>query len=216
MTKSIKRYFITGLLIVVPVYISVYVFLLIVGFMDSLFDFLPEFLRPETYLPVRIPGTGLAVTIVGIFVVGLLAANLLGRKLVKIGESIFDRIPLLRAVYRATKQFLETFFAKERDGFRRVVLIEYPRKGLFSLAFVSGKTTGEIQAKTKDRMINLFIPTTPNPTSGFYIIIPENDVIALSLSVEDAFKVIMTAGMVVPDGDGPAEEVPGEEVQQED
>jgi uncharacterized membrane protein len=206
--KSIKRYFITGLLIVVPLYLSVYVFILLVGFMDSLFDFLPPFLRPETYLPFYVPGTGIIITIIGIFVVGLLAANLLGRKLVDIGEKILARIPFLWTVYKGTKQFMETFFARQREGFRRVVLIEYPRKGLFSIGFVTGKTMGEIQARTEQRMINLFIPTTPNPTSGYYIAIPEKDVIPLTMTVEDAFKVIMTAGMVVPqEGSPPSEEL---------
>jgi uncharacterized membrane protein len=211
MRKSIKRYFITGLLIVVPLYISVYVFILIVSFMDSLFDFLPAPLRPETYLPFHIPGTGLLITLVGIFVVGVLAANLLGRKLVAIGERILARIPFLSAVYKATKQFMETFFAKEREGFRRVVLLEYPRKGLYSIGFVTGRTKGEIQTRTSEDTINLFIPTTPNPTSGYYIAIPEKDIIPLTMTVEDAFKVVMTGGMVVPH-EGPSTE----EVKKED
>lgn len=207
MRKSIKRYFITGLLVVVPLYISVYVFILIVGFMDSLLDFLPPSFRPETYLPFHVPGMGIVVTLVGIFVVGLLAANLLGRKLVDIGEKILAKIPFLWTVYKGTKQFLETFFARQREGFRRVVLIEYPRRGLYSIGFVTGKTMGEIQTRTEDKMLNLFIPTTPNPTSGYYIAIPEKDIIPLTMTVEDAFKVIMTAGMVVPGEGAPAEEV---------
>lgn len=207
MRKSIRRYFITGLLVVVPLYLSVYVFLLIVGFMDSLLDFLPPSFRPETYLPFHVPGMGIVATLVGIFVVGLLAANLLGRKLVDIGEKILAKIPFLWTVYKGTKQFMETFFARQREGFRRVVLIEYPRRGLYSIGFVTGKTMGEIQAKTEDKMLNLFIPTTPNPTSGYYIVIPEKDIIPLSMTVEDAFKIIMTAGMVVPGEGAPAEEV---------
>lgn len=207
MRKSIKRYFITGLLVVVPLYLSVYVFILIVGFMDSLLDFLPPSFRPETYLPFHVPGIGIVVTLAGIFVVGLLAANLLGRKLVDIGEKILARIPFLWTVYKGTKQFLETFFARQREGFRRVVLLEYPRRGLYSIGFVTGKTMGEIQTRTEDKMLNLFIPTTPNPTSGYYIAIPEKDIIPLTMTVEDAFKVIMTAGMVVPGESAPAEEV---------
>ncbi len=207
MRKSIRRYFITGLLVVVPLYLSVYVFLLIVGFMDSLLDFLPPSFRPETYLPFHVPGIGIVATLAGIFVVGLLTANLLGRKLVDIGEKILAKIPFLWTVYKGTKQFMETFFARQREGFRRVVLIEYPRRGLYSIGFVTGKTMGEIQAKTEDKMLNLFIPTTPNPTSGYYIVIPEKDIIPLSMTVEDAFKIIMTAGMVVPGEGAPAEEV---------
>ncbi len=198
MKKSLKSYFITGLLVVVPLYITAYVFILIVGFMDSIVKVLPQSLRPDTYLPFHIPGIGIIFTLLAIFFIGVLATNLLGRKLVEIGERILTRIPVLRAVYKATKQFMETFFAGDHDGFRKVVLVEYPRKGLYSIGFVTGRTRGEVQDKTVNDTINIFVPTTPNPTSGYYIVASEREVIPLDMSVEDAFKLIMTGGMVIP------------------
>ncbi len=202
MKARIKRYFITGLLVLVPLYITAYVLTIIVGFMDSLVEYLPGPLRPSTYLPFHIPGIGILITFVGIMIVGFLATNLLGRKLVSLGESIMDRIPVLRGVYKATKQFLETFFAQDHEGFRKVVLIQYPRKGLYAIGFVTGKTRGEVQQRTGEGTINIFLPTTPNPTSGFYIVVPEKDIIPLEMGVEDAFKLIMTGGMVVPTHEG--------------
>lgn len=217
MKKSIRKYFFTGLLILVPLYITGYVFVLIVNFMDSFVRFMPVALRPETYLPFRIPGMGLLITLVGVFIVGVLAQNLLGKKLVEFGELLLAKIPIIRAVYKGTKQFMETFFMKDRDGFRRVVLIEYPRKGIHSIAFVTGKTSGELRTKTGEPALNLFIPTTPNPTSGYYIVVPEKDIRPLDMDVEDAFKIIMTAGMVVPavggeaEGEGDGEDKPDSE-----
>ncbi|MEE9613943.1 MAG: DUF502 domain-containing protein [Thermodesulfobacteriota bacterium] len=202
MRKKMKRYFVTGLLIVVPLYITGYVLLLLVGFMDGLLDILPEPIRPYTYLPYRIPGLGVLITLSAIFIVGLLAANFLGQKLVDIGERILARIPFLNMVYRATKQFLEAIFAKDHEGFSRVVMIEYPRKGIYSLAFVTGRSRGEAGETGRERcggeVINIFLPTTPNPTSGFYLVVPEKDTMPIEMNVEDAFKVIMSAGMVVP------------------
>lgn len=199
MRKNIKRYFMTGLVIVVPMSLTIYVFTLVVRLMDSFLLLLPERLRPEAYLPFTVPGIGLLLTVITIFLIGVVGANFFGRKLLRIGESVLDRIPVLRAIYKASKQFLETFFAKDGDGFRRVVMLEYPRKGLYSLAFVTGKTRGELGLKVLEDTLNIFIPTTPNPTSGFYILVPEKDVIPLKMGVEDAFKVIMTGGMVVPE-----------------
>ncbi len=202
MKKSIKRYFVTGLVIVIPLYISFYVFMTIVNFIDSIVYLLPVPLRPDTYLPFHIPGIGLVITAVGIFLVGVVATNFLGKKLVDLGEKILDWIPLLRTIYRATKQFMQTFFRKDSAGFSRVVLLEYPRKGIYSLAFVTSRTKGEMQEMTGEDTINVFIPTTPNPTSGFYLAVPEKDVRPLNMSVEDAFKVIMSGGVIVPGSDG--------------
>ncbi|OGQ07030.1 MAG: hypothetical protein A2W38_00180 [Deltaproteobacteria bacterium RBG_19FT_COMBO_58_16] len=200
MKKGLKRYFITGLLVMVPLYITVYVLTLIVGFMDNIFNILPMTLRPDTYLPVRIPGQGIVFTVIGIFIVGVIATNILGKRLFSIGERMLLRVPILRIVYNATKQFMETFFSDERDGFRKVVLVEFPRKGVYSLGFVTGRAKGEFQSKVPEGSISVFMPTAPNPTSGFLIIIEEADVIPMDMSVEDAFKVVMTGGMVVPPG----------------
>ncbi len=199
--RTIRGYFMTGLVLVVPLFVTGYIIKLIVTFLSSLTSAIPEFLRPENYLPYHFPGIEIAITIVGIFLIGVLATNILGNKLVSIGEAILDRIPILRIIYKGTKQFLETFFSGDKEGFSSVVMVEYPRRGIYCLAFVTGRTKGEVQARTEENTINLFLPTTPNPTSGFYLVIPEKDTIPLSMSVEDAFKVIMTGGMVVPSED---------------
>jgi len=163
--SRIKKYFITGLLVVVPLYLTVYVFILLVGMMDSVFNILPQFLRPHSYLPFNIPGMGLFFTIFGIFVVGVLTQNFAGKKLVSIGEKFLARIPFLRIVYNATKQFMETFLDKGHHGFEDVVLFEYPRKGIYVLGFLTGHTSGELDVVTKGPTVSVFLPTTPNPHS---------------------------------------------------
>jgi len=200
MRSGLKRYFITGLLVVVPLYITVYVLTLIVGFMDNIFNVLPITLRPDTYLPVRIPGQGIAITLIGIFLTGAIATNILGKRLFAFGERVLLKVPIVRIVYNASKQFMETFFSDERDGFRKVVLVEFPREGVYSLGFVTGKAKGEFKNKVHDNSISVFMPTAPNPTSGYLIMVEEADTIPMEMSVEDAFKVVMTGGMVVPPG----------------
>lgn len=199
MKAGFKRYFITGILVVVPLYLTIYIFSLIVGYMDTLLNYLPEFLRPDRYLPFHIPGLGVVFTIVIIFFAGLLATNLLGKKMVEIGDNILAKIPLFRSIYKPLKQFMETFLVTGYSGFRRVVLVEFPSKGMYSVGFLTGVADGEVQIKTKDKVVNVFLPTTPNPTTGFYILIPEKDIIPLEMSVEDAFKLIITGGMVSPE-----------------
>jgi uncharacterized membrane protein len=198
MKKGLKRYFITGLLVVVPLYITVYVLTLLVGFMDGVFNVLPSTIRLDTYPPYHIPGQGILFTIIGIFVVGVFTTNVLGKKLFALAERFLLKVPIVRIVYNATKQFMETFFSSDREGFRKVVLVEFPRKGMYSLGFVTGKTKGEIKQKVHEHGISVFMPTAPNPTSGYYVVVREEDVIPLDMSVEDAFKVVMTGGMVVP------------------
>ncbi len=198
--KGLRGYFITGILVVVPLYLTVYVLTVIVRFMDSTVNILPRFLRPDTYLPFHLPGQGIVFTILGILVVGVLTANFLGQKLMKLTDRIMARVPLLSTVYNASKQLLETFLSKEHEGFRKVVLVEFPRKGIFSMGFITGRTGGELKAKATgdEDYYNVFIPTTPNPTSGYYIVARVADVIALEMSVEDAFKVLMSGGMITP------------------
>lgn len=202
MTKGIKGYFITGLLVVVPLYISIYVLSLIVGFMDNVLGLLPGVVHPDTYLPFHIPGLGVIFTIGVILLVGLLTKNIFGRALVAFGERLISKIPLLRMVYNSTKQFLETFFSDEHEGFKHVVLVEFPRAGVYSVGFQTGRPKGELRDKTSADSVSVFVPTTPNPTTGFYIVVKESEVISIDLSVEDAFKIIMTAGMVMPDKTG--------------
>ncbi len=198
--KRLKGYFITGLLVLVPLYITLYVFSLIVGFMEGIFDVLPTALRPGTYLPVYVPGMGVAFTVALVLFVGLVTQNFLGKRLLGLSERLLAKIPVLRIVYNGTKQFMETFFSKDSKGFRKVVLVEFPRKGVYSIGFVTGASSGGLKDKTEAGAVSVFLPTTPNPTSGFFIVAPEEEVMYLDMKVEDAFKVIMTGGIVVPNG----------------
>lgn len=194
----LKRFFITGLLVVVPLYLTFYILSVLVRFMDQLLSFLPRRFHPDTYLPFHVPGLGLLITVIFIFIVGVLTTNFFGNKLLNLWEGILHRIPFIRNVYSASKQLIEAFFVTNRGGFRRVVLVEYPRKGIYVIGFVTGESKGEVQALTSEKVLNVFLPTTPNPTSGFYILVPEKDTIPMKITVEDAFKLIISGGMVTP------------------
>ncbi len=197
--KGLKKYFITGLLVLVPLYITVYIFAVVVRALDNVLNFLPWFLNPRHLMPFHLPGIGVVFTVLGILLVGLITQNFFGRKLVDFGENLLSKIPFLRIVYNASKQFLETFLSWHQDEYSNVVVVQYPRKGVYTLGFVTGNTRGELREKVGMPSKSVFIPTTPNPTSGFYLMVPEVDLIPLDMSVEDAFKVIMTGGLVMPD-----------------
>jgi len=166
--------------------------------MDAILKYIPTKYLPETYLHIHVPGLGLILVVILVFVIGLLARNIVGRKIVRLGENIVDRIPLVRVLYAGVKQLLEPLFLQKTDAFKRVALLEYPRRGAYVLGFITGESKGEVQSKTSKNMINVFVPTTPNPTSGFYILIPEDELILLNMSVEDAFKLIISGGIVSP------------------
>ena len=195
---SLKNYFLTGLLVILPIFITVYVILSLIRAMDAILKYIPAKYLPETYLQIDIPGLGLILVVVLVFVVGLLTRNFIGRKIVHLGENIVDRIPLVRVLYTGVKQLLEPLFLQKTNAFKRVALIEYPRRGVHVIGFVTGESKGEVQNKTSKNMMNVFVPTTPNPTSGFYILIPEDEVVYLNMSVEDAFKLIISGGIVSP------------------
>lgn len=193
-----KRYLIAGLLVWVPLGVTVMVINLLVGIMDKTLLWLPEAFRPDTLLGFHLPGLGVLLSVLVVMVTGVVVANLFGRKLVRGWEMLLARIPLVRTIYASVKQILETVFSSGQ-AFRKVLLIEYPRKGLWTLAFQSGKTRGEAQAKTGVEVLNVFIPTTPNPTSGFFLMVPRSEVIELDMSVDDGLKMIISAGVVVPE-----------------
>ncbi len=195
---SLKNYFLTGLLVILPISITVYVIWVLIRGMDAILKYIPAKYLPETYLQIRIPGLGLILVVILVFVVGLLTRNFIGRKIVQLGENIVDRIPLVRVLYTGVKQLLEPLFLQKTNAFKRVALIEYPRRGVHVIGFVTGESKGEVQNKTSKDMMNVFVPTTPNPTSGFYILIPEDEVVYLNMSVEDAFKLIISGGIVSP------------------
>lgn len=195
---SLKNCFLTGLLVILPISITVYVIWILIRGMDAILKYIPAKYLPETYLQIHIPGLGLILVVILVFVVGLLTRNFIGRKIVHLGENIVDRIPLVRILYTGVKQLLEPLFLQKTNGFKRVALIEYPRRGVHVIGFVTGESKGEVQNKTSKDMMNVFVPTTPNPTSGFYILIPEDEVVSLNMSVEDAFKLIISGGIVSP------------------
>jgi uncharacterized membrane protein len=199
---KLKNYFLTGLLVVVPIAMTVLVIRWLVGFMDRLLmTVLPEALRPEQLYGIPVPGIGFVATLLLILLVGVLAANIFGRSLVSFSERLLDKIPFVKGVYSLFKQVSDTVFKRDRGAFRKVVLIEYPRKGIWVVAFVTGVSEGEVQQVTEQKLVNIFVPTTPNPTSGFYILVPEDEMIELSMSVEEAFKLIISGGMVTPPGE---------------
>ncbi len=194
-----KRYLIAGLLVWVPLGVTVMVIKLLVGLMDRSLLLLPEPYRPDNLLGFHVPGLGVVLTTIIVLVTGMVVANLFGRKLVKLWESVLAQIPLVRTIYTGVKQVLETVFSSNGQSFRKVLLVEYPRRGLWTLAFQSSTTSGEAQTKTGRAVVNVFIPTTPNPTSGFFIMVPSDDVVELDMSVDDGLKMIISAGVVVPE-----------------
>lgn len=199
----LRRYLIAGLLIWLPLGVTLLVFKLLVGIVEQLIDVIPAQYHPEVLLGIQIPYFNVILTLIAMFVVmlvtGLVVTNLFGRKLVKIWESLLGRIPVVRSIYQSAKQIAETVFSSTGKSFRKVLLIEYPRKGLYTLAFQTGSSAGEVQAKTGEQVTTVFIPTTPNPTSGFIILVPTKDVIELEMNVDEALKMVISLGMVEPE-----------------
>jgi len=195
----LKNYFLTGLLVILPIFITGYVIWLLIKAMDVFLKYIPQKYLPETYLNIYIPGLGLILVVILILVVGVLTRNIAGRRVLQFWDNLVDRIPLARIIYSSVKQLLQAFFFQNSDAFQRVALVEYPRRGIYVLGFITGESKGEAQEKINKKMINVFIPTTPNPTSGFYILVPEEDLTVLDMSVEDAFKLLISGGLVSPD-----------------
>jgi len=194
----LKKYFLTGLLVLIPISLCIYIIKIVITAADRLLGLLPPQYNPETYMPFPIPGLGIIVTLVLIFLVGLVTANFVGKRVLDGIELVFAKIPLVRTIYTGAKEVVQTFIHDRPAQFRQVVLIEYPRKGVYCIAFVTGSPMGEIASKVDGDLLNLFIPTTPNPTSGFYVLVSREEVIPLNISIEDAFKLIMSAGMSMP------------------
>ena len=197
--RRLRNYFITGIVVTAPIGITIYLVWQFVGFVDEVIsELVPARVSPQTYLPVAIPGLGVIVAIVFLTLVGALATNFLGRWLVATGDRIVGRMPVVRSVYGTLKKIFETVLAQSSKSFREVVLVEYPRRGVWALAFVTGTTEGEIQSRSKPEMINVFLPTTPNPTSGFLLFLPRADVISLHMSVEEGIKMVISGGLMTP------------------
>ena len=171
---------------------------------DWVRPFIPVAYRPETYLPWRVPGTGLVVAFFAITMLGFLTANLVGRTMVEAGETLLDRMPLVRSIYKGLKQVFETLFSESGSSFRKVGLVQFPAPGMWSLVFLSQPPGGEVTARLplQDEYVSAFMPCTPNPTTGFFFYVPRRDVIELDIKVEAAAKLIMTAGLIQPNGGG--------------
>ena len=205
MIARLRSYFLTGLVIAAPISITVYVAWWVIQFIDTWFKpFIPDFYNPDNYLPFAVPGIGLLVAFFMLTVLGALTANLFGRTVVGYGERVLKRMPGVRNLYSALKQIFETVLANSGTSFRDVGLIEYPRKGLYAVVFISTETRGEVATKGElsQEMVSVFLPTTPNPTSGFLLFVPKQDVIILDMSVEEAAKLVISAGLVMPNAAG--------------
>lgn len=193
-----RRYLIAGLLIWLPLGVTVLVIKVLVDLMDRTLLLLPPGWRPDALLGFSIPGLGVLLTFVVLLLTGVLVANFFGRRLLAFWESILARIPLIRSIYSGAKQVAETFFAESGQAFKKVLLVEYPRKGVWSLAFQTSSELEEIQRKTSKNVVCVFVPTTPNPTSGFIIMAPVDEVIELDMTVDDALKMVISLGVLVP------------------
>src|SRR5215471_2109886 len=200
----IRNYFLTGLVVAGPLAITLYLIWSFVTWVDGLVrPFIPPAFRPETYLPIQIPGFGLIIAFLALTLLGFLTANLVGRKLVEFSEHILGRMPVVRPLYRGLKQVFETLFSKSASTFRTVGLVEFPAPGMWSLVFLSSPPGSDITARlpTQEEHVSVFMPCTPNPTTGFFFYVPRREIIELDITVEAAAKLIMTAGMIQPDGD---------------
>jgi uncharacterized membrane protein len=191
-----------GLLVLVPLGITIWVFLAFVSLADGLIRLLPEVARPETYLGFPIPGLGILVTMAIVFLVGFGSRYYAGRRIVEWTEGLLSKVPLASGVYQGLKQLVQTLFTERGRHFRQVVMVEYPRRGLYCLAFVTNEETFfDVEgAPEEESLVSIFLPTTPNPTSGFYLLVPQSDLLLVDLTVEESFKLIMSAGIVVPEG----------------
>ena len=194
----IRRYLIAGLLVWIPIGFTIFVLKLVVGIMDQTLLLLPHDYRPETLLGMNIPGLGIVLSIIVLLLTGMLVANIIGKQLVSYSERVLSKIPLVRSLYSSSKNFAEVLFTNTSQAFKKVLLIEYPRKGIYSLCFQTSTELAEIQAKTNDDVICVFVPTTPNPTSGFIMVVPASDTIELDMDIESALKMIVSLGVVVP------------------
>ncbi len=200
-----RRYLIAGLLIWLPLGVTVLVIKVLVDLMDRTLLLLPPGWRPDALLGFSSPGLGVLLTFLVLLVTGFLVANFFGRRLLAAWESLLARIPLIRSIYSGAKQVAETFFADGGQAFKKVLLVEYPRKGLWSLAFQTSSDLKEIQQKTHSNVVCVFVPTTPNPTSGFIIMAATDEVIELDMTVDDALKMVISLGVLVPPLAAPAQ-----------
>ncbi len=193
-----KKYFITGLLIWIPLIITMMVMAWIVGTLDQLLLLMPERYRPDTVLGFHVPGLGVVLALTILLVTGLIGANVLGQKIVEGWELLLSRIPVVKSIYYSVKQVSDTLFSSSGQAFRKALLVQYPRQGAWTIAFLTGKPGGDPARHLVGDYVSVYVPTTPNPTSGFFLMLPRRDVIELDMSVDEALKYIISMGVVAP------------------
>jgi uncharacterized membrane protein len=196
--RKIRNYMIGGLLIWIPIMITVWVVRFLSGILDSSLLLLPPSWRPEAVFGTYVPGVGIVLSLLLLFLTGVLVKNLFGGQMVAGLESLVRRIPVVGAVYGGAKTFSETVLTDKGSSFKQVVMVEFPRKGIFSIGFITSHELEEAQAKTAQEVTCVFVPTTPNPTTGFIVLVPKEDVVIMDMTVDEAFKMLLTLGVVVP------------------
>ncbi|MGH6939397.1 DUF502 domain-containing protein [Hypericibacter sp.] len=195
----LRTYFFAGILITAPIGITVYLAWALIHWVDgAVIPLIPAHYNPETYLPFSMPGIGLLILLAGLTLIGALTASLVGRMVVRGSDRLLNRTPVVRGVYNALKQIFETVLSQKSQAFREVVLVEYPRKGVWALGFITGTPDGEIQDLGGGELASVFVPTTPNPTSGFLLFLPERELVRLSMTVEEGIKMVVSGGIVSP------------------
>lgn len=198
--SKIKTYLFTGILVTAPVGMTFYIAYNLIIYIDKWSNaIVPQKFRFSEYLGIEVPGLGFAVILTALILIGMFTTGYVGRFFVKLGEKILSKMPFISSIYNLLKQVFETFFSGKKQSFNQVVLLEYPRKGIWVIGFVSAKTDGEIGKKIDGDVLNVFVPTTPNPTSGFLIFVKESEVIKLKMSVEDGLKLVISCGIVTPE-----------------
>ena len=192
------KYFITGLLVLVPLFITVWVISGLVGMMDQSLLLLPETWRPKAQLGLDIPGMGAILTLLIIFVTGVIATNFFGKRLILVWEALLARVPVVKSIYASVKQVSDTLFSDSGNAFRQAVLVQFPRPGAWTIAFVTGKPGGDVANHLSGDYLSVYVPTTPNPTGGYFLMLPRADVVELDMSVDEALKYIISMGVVAP------------------
>ena len=196
--SSLRSYLLAGLVVWLTILVTLVVLRFLIDLLDSTLALLPHAYQPEQLFGIHLPGLGVLMSLLLLLITGIVATNFLGQRVMRWSEAGLEKIPLVRSIYNASKQVIQAIFATNSQAFRKVLLIEYPRKGLWSIAFQTGTVSPEISEKTGIEMLTVFIPTTPNPTSGFLILVPKTDAIELSMSVESALKCVISLGVMQP------------------
>ncbi len=204
--SSLRASFLTGIVVIAPVWLTIWLIWSVVGWIDSaVLPLIPQQFQPEEYVGINLHGVGVIIFLIFTIIVGWIAKGILGRSLIQLAEGIVDRMPVVRSVYSGIKQISETVFAQTERSFEKACLIQYPRRGIWAIGFVSTTARGEVsnRAETPGELLSVFVPTTPNPTSGFLLFFPAEDVILLDMSIEDAAKLVISAGLVYPNEKDP-------------